>query len=268
MLRTLIVDLFGQAGLVIVPLAILYGVYHFGRRTADVPWLLAFAASVLSIAGLILMQVKLLSDDIAGNNLPDPTGVTYVIVLLFGTALLCNAKTFWKVNRELHSERKGQEGATRRNLRNCLHRRSTNSTSLEDAVAEIDAELDAREDVPRLIKKMLPTLGLIGTVIGLAIAMNELGGALSAAVGGKGDGSEALLLSMQGALSGMGGAFITTLFGAGFGMLLMVLITRTRLMLTHLVSEAKRRLDDEGRKTADQPKPPRPPKARFRPDMN
>lgn len=268
MLKTLLVDLFGQAGLFVIPVVVLYAVYHFGRRTSDIAWLLAFTGSLFAVGGLGLLQAKRLTDEAPGNDWPDPMGVSYVIAALFVAAVVLNAKTFWKINRELLAERAGNESATRRSLRIDWSREGGDGRVSNETLAEVDAEIDAREDLPRLIKKMLPTLGLIGTVIGLAIAMNELGGALSKAVGGKEGGTDDLMLSMEGALQGMGGAFITTLLGAGFGMLLMVLLTRTRVMLTRLLAEAKCRLDEERSKPASDHKPPRPSKGYYRPDLN
>jgi len=263
-----LINLIGQAGLLIIPLAALYGILRYGKRIADVTWLIAFVTSVLSLIAMLLLQLQGLVDPEASSMFQDPTGISYAIAILFSVALMLNAKTFWKVMRELRGERHGQEGATRRNLRNSLLRHAKNDQPDEAAIAEVDIELDAREDLPRLIKKMLPTLGLLGTVIGLAMAMQQLGQALADAMGGSGEGSDALLQSMQGALSGMGGAFTTTLFGAGFGMLLMVLLTRTRLMLTQLITEAKTQLDKQRNKSTEQPAPRRHQKGTFRPGMN
>ncbi|TWT67028.1 hypothetical protein Pla123a_44580 [Posidoniimonas polymericola] len=268
MLQKLIVDLFGQGGIFVVGLVLAYVIWQFGRRMADVPWLLAFAASVIAVGGCVIWQGHLLTDEIRGNELPDPFGVSYAILALFVSGLITNAKTFWRVSRELNAEQTGDASTTRRNLQIVLEQQGGSKQADGEVVELVDSQLDSREDLPRLIRKMLPTLGLVGTVIGLAIAMNELGGALSKAVGDQGGGVEDLMHSMQGALQGMGGAFVTTLLGATFGMLLMVLSTRTRLVMTRLIVEAKRQLDREGDQPRQQRKPPRPPRGYFRPEAN
>lgn len=267
MLKEMALDLVSHAGLLVFVAAALVWLWKL-RHLADFTWLAAFLVSVLALPAVVLMQLQGLLDPASRVLFSDSTGLSLGIACLFGIGVFLNAKTFWRVMRELRSEQNGDAGSTRGHLKQSLSRHAKSDTPLDDAIAEIDAELDARCDLPRLIKKMLPTLGLIGTVVGLALAMQQLGQALADAIGGEGEGSEALFASMQGALSGMGSAFSTTLFGAGFGMLLMVLLSRTRLMITRLIAEAKRGLDDELRKQAEQGKSPRPPKGYFRPELN
>lgn len=267
MFKEMIFDLVSHAGLLVFVLAGIWGLWKL-RYLADFTWLLAFLISVVSLPAMLLMQVQGLVESDSKPLFSDSTGLGFGIALLFGIGVTLNAKMFWRVMRELHGEQNGDAGVTRNYLKQSLVRHAKSDTPIEDAVAEVDAELDARCDLPRLIKKMLPTLGLIGTVVGLALAMQQLGQALADAIGGKGENSEALFGAMQGALSGMGSAFSTTLFGAGFGMLLMVLLSRTRLMVTRLIAEAKRGLDEETRKQAEPSKRTRPPKGYFRTDLN
>ncbi len=267
MLKELMLDLVSHAGVLVFLLAGLWWLWKL-RRLADFTWLAAFMISLIVLPGAVLMQLQGFLDPSSKPLFSDATGLGLGIAVLFGVGVSLNAKTFWQVMRELRGEQNGEAGVTRSHLKQCLDRHAKSDTPLEDAIAEADAEIDARCDLPRLIKRMLPTLGLIGTVIGLALAMQQLGQALADAIGGEGEGSEALFSSMQGALSGMGSASSTTLFGAGFGMLLMVLLSRTRLMITRLIAEAKRGLDEEVRKQAEARKSPRSSKGYFRPELN
>lgn len=263
MIKSLLMEFGGSLFVVAIPAAVCYGGYRVAGRMKDPAWILAFLASLAAIAGMIGWQATRLTDNLPGNDAIDPTGVSYAIFVLFAIALTLNARTVWRAHKEQQSERNDQEGSTRRRLREAIHRKGGGKEAIEEALDEVDAELDAFDETPRLIKKMLPTLGLLGTVIGLAMSMSALGEALSAAISDQGGGSDQLMAAMQKALSGMGGAFITTLLGAGLGMLLMVLTSRTRWLLNGLLVEAKRRLEDERLES-----PKRQPRRRIDPEMN
>jgi biopolymer transport protein ExbB/TolQ len=84
----------------------------------------------------------------------------------------------------------------------------------QDALIEIThARLVARNKVVELLASILITLGLIGTIIGLLLAVGGLG----QLIGGNSTDMDQLMEGMQTTIGGLGTAFYTTLFGAAFG---------------------------------------------------
>lgn len=94
----------------------------------------------------------------------------------------------------------------------------------QDKVLDIaHARLIARNRVVDLLASILITLGLIGTILGLLIAVGGLGGVLS----GDSESSDMgeLLASMKTTIDGLGTAFYTTLFGAAAGGVVLRILT-------------------------------------------
>jgi hypothetical protein len=233
-----------QGGLpLLLLIAALVGAYKFFRQLSDPAWLLAALLSMAVMIGGVAFQARRFADGIPGNDLIDVTYVTYLIGPLFALAVGINGSTVYRLSRERRDEARGVEGSVRRRLREL---RAVVGSKVA-AFDEVHGELHDREAIPLLIKQMLPTLGLIGTVAGLAIAMGKLGEALAAAVGGGQGGSDELLLAMQQAMAGMGGAFLTTLFGAGCGLLLLVLTNRAARLFGQVLMEADKKLGGDSR---------------------
>ncbi len=100
----------------------------------------------------------------------------------------------------------------------------SHSTISQDTVLEIaHARLRARNKVVDLLASILITLGLIGTILGLLIAVSGLNGVL----GGSGeDGKmDQVMASMKTTIEGLGTAFYTTLFGAAGGGVVLRILT-------------------------------------------
>jgi biopolymer transport protein ExbB/TolQ len=243
MLKTLLLNML-QGGIpLLLLIGALVGLFKFFRQLKDPAWLLAALLSVALLIGGIAFQASRFADDVSGNELLDVTYVSYLIAPLFALATGINALSVFRFSREQREEAKGIEGSVRRRLRE----RRVLLSDKEAALTQIHDELLDRESLPLLIKQTLPTLGLIGTVAGLSMAMGDLGDALSAAIGGGQGNSDDLLKAMQEAMKGMGGAFLTTLIGAGFGLLLLVLTNRTARLIGQVLIDADKKLEQEDR---------------------
>lgn len=97
---------------------------------------------------------------------------------------------------------------------------SHSDISQEKVLDVAHARLVARNRVVELLASILITLGLIGTILGLLIAVGGLGQVL------QGDaGSEGIKAGLQETISGMGTAFYTTLFGSAAGGVVLRILT-------------------------------------------
>jgi len=87
------------------------------------------------------------------------------------------------------------------------------SISQDNLISLLQTKLLARTRLTDFSSKVLVTLGLIGTIIGLIMSAGGLG----AVVESVGSDSDSLLAGMRKTIDGMGTAFYTTLFGAILG---------------------------------------------------
>ena len=94
----------------------------------------------------------------------------------------------------------------------------------QDTILEIaHARLVARNRVVELLASILITLGLIGTILGLLIAVGGLGGVLQS--DGQADDMSDLIAHMKTTVDGLGTAFYTTLVGAVAGGVVLRILT-------------------------------------------
>lgn len=112
------------------------------------------------------------------------------------------------------------------------------------SLGAIRSKLDGQEWFVRVASQLLLTLGLIGTVIGLANSLEGLSGAMTAVVsptissGTVVQGGTSLAGGFKQAVSGMATAFATTLFGAILGgVFLKLLFSCTQHLADELVDE-------------------------------
>ena len=169
----------------------------------------------------------------------DKTGISYVIIALFVLFYAVNVVNTLFFNRELKSLLRGADPQFRPELDAIerpdldviqyegAHLMETHIKNLSviygnlvDGKVDQDAslnnianQLDRREYFVQLGSNLMITLGLIGTVYGLIIAMTGLETVMTS-LGGSGT---AIIPGLREALQGMGTAFYTTLFGAILG---------------------------------------------------
>jgi biopolymer transport protein ExbB/TolQ len=100
---------------------------------------------------------------------------------------------------------------------------SHSSISQETVLEIAHARLRARNKVVDLLASILITLGLIGTILGLLIAVTGLSGV----IGGSGNAGQMdqVMTGMKTTIEGLGTAFYTTLFGAAFGGVVLRILT-------------------------------------------
>ena len=168
----------------------------------------------------------------------DATGLTLFIVLLFGLALAKSGYDVLYIDREFAlTQRQIRElwegskigvflqGAApsifRDHVENLFNIFRNDQEITQDNLIEIlHARLNSRTKVVDLSAGILTTLGLIGTIIGMVMAVDGIS-AVTEAVGGDGG----LLAKMSETLGGMGTAFYTTLMGAVLGGIFLRVLT-------------------------------------------
>ncbi len=161
----------------------------------------------------------------------DPTGLCVFILLVFLGAL-CKSffdvlyihrqirladtqiQTLWKTNNIARFLKATHASLFRSHIHNLHHIYKLDTQIDQDnLVVLLQSRLLARTKIVDLCSSILVTLGLVGTIIGLISSVAGLGIVMDN-VGTEGD---ALLGGMRETLSGMGVAFYTTLFGAILG---------------------------------------------------
>ncbi|MCC7063092.1 MAG: MotA/TolQ/ExbB proton channel family protein [Planctomycetes bacterium] len=98
---------------------------------------------------------------------------------------------------------------------------SHSSISQETVLEIAHSRLRARNKTVDLLASILITLGLIGTILGLLIAVGGLSGVI-----GSGDGQmDQVMVAMRTTIEGLGTAFYTTLYGAAAGGIVLRILT-------------------------------------------
>ena len=188
---------------------------------------------ILWIAVNIIMAIvfiggfKMLSD----NGFSDSTGISYVIIVIFG---LFYALNFYNTNYyrlELGKMKKlsfpqfdfvkddikiGDAGLFHDHVKNLLKIYQNNNNvnvSQETSLEIIGNKILRKEYIVQLGSNLMVTLGLIGTITGLIIAISGLENVMTSLE----ENGNNLVFGLKQALSGMGSAFYTTLFGAILG---------------------------------------------------
>ena len=156
------------------------------------------------------------------NNYQDKTNITSIIVILFIFALLINIiNTFYVVQQTKQiDKKKGLFLEHKNNLESAAQ--SQLVIDQEFSLSIIENRLLRRENWVQLFAGLLITLGMIGTVLGLTIAMGALSDSLDSiqkllGPENSGNGEQYSVPGLGEALSGMSSAFITTLAGSVLG---------------------------------------------------
>ena len=163
----------------------------------------------------------------------DSTGISYGIIIVFALFYLLNFKNTLFYHSELenlktlslseidfadnHDDLENvKDGLFKKHIINLLNTFRNNhdiSISQETSLEITRNGLLRKEHLVQLGSNLMVTLGLIGTISGLIVAISGLESVMTSL---ENDGNT-LLPGLQQALSGMGSAFYTTLFGAILG---------------------------------------------------
>lgn len=163
--------------------------------------------------------------------LTDKTGLCVTILILFLAALVKNIRDILYIDHQVHLT--NQQISHLVDLNDVTTFLSANDPSLfrehvkglyemcrrdsevnqDNLVVLLQSRLHARTRLTDVCSRLLVTLGLIGTIIGLIAAASGLGLVMDSVRADK----NKLLSGLQGAFGGMGTAFFTTLLGALFG---------------------------------------------------
>ncbi|MBX3365317.1 MAG: MotA/TolQ/ExbB proton channel family protein [Phycisphaeraceae bacterium] len=201
----------------------------FGGLSGRTAWLAWFAA-LLGVAG-VLAYVHL-SQGWA-------SGIVIVIVALFGATLVRSYLDITRLDREtrLASSQARLLRETNDVAEFLAHARPSvfrshiaslytiflaNPQIAQDNLIEVThARLMARNKTVELFASILITLGLIGTIIGLLASASGL----DAVLGASETDAEALVDGVRRTVAGLSTAFVTTLFGAIFGGVMLRILT-------------------------------------------
>ena len=165
------------------------------------------------------------------NGYRDNTGITWIILAVFIVALLINIINTWFIKQEFSrlNRNRGLFQTHRDNLR--VAAQSQLVIDQDFSLSIIENQLLRRESWVQLFAGLLVTLGMVGTVLGLTLAMGALSGSLeniqeSLMSDGSGEGLNSVA-GLGDALAGMSSAFITTLAGAVLGGLFLKLLSHS-----------------------------------------
>lgn len=203
-------------------------------------WLTWLGLTLATVLGSLRYWYVINHDAIATNDYADRTGITIIILVLFSIALILNIVNTLGINQEINhlSPNRGlfQE-----------HSRTLTLISKNQFIVNQDLSLELiqnrllrQENWVQLFAGLLITLGMVGTVLGLAIAMGSLSGSLDSIQSslqpgelGSGDTGQAgaSIAGLGQALGGMSSAFITTLTGAVLGGLFLKLLSHSTINL-------------------------------------
>ena len=168
---------------------------------------------------------------LASQEFSDKTGISYFIIILFALFYGLNVINTLYYNKEqnlldqsalpnynpelddIDFEGKGLFAFHVSNLSDIYRNLNDGEVNQDRALDIIANRLARREYFVQLGSNIMITVGLIGTITGLIIAMTGLESVMTALS----ESGENIIGGLQKALSGMGTAFYTTLFGAILG---------------------------------------------------
>jgi hypothetical protein len=194
-------------------------------------WLTWLAVTVCTVLGGLRFWYIANQDAIAQNDYRDKTGVTWIILIVFLVALVINMANTWLIAQEFtHLNR--TQGLFYEHVKNLkLAAQSQLVIDQDFSLSIIENRLLRRESWVQLFGGLLITLGMVGTVLGLTLAMGALSGSLDSIQSSLSpDGGVSNSDSVAGlgaALAGMSSAFITTLAGAVLGGLFLKLLSHS-----------------------------------------
>lgn len=211
-------------------------------RTQKAIWLTTF---IFSMCGIIFVLFN--SPEIV---LQDRTRISLVIIGLFVLFLIINISNTvsifseWKkINEAAPPEYdynnkeiifKG-EGLLKENILNVLETYEhllEGGVDQKPSVDHLRNRLYRKESIVNLGSGLMITLGLIGTIMGLILSMSGLEQVMNSI----GNADSGMVSGLQNALSGMGTAFYTTLFGALLGgIILKILSHATGNMMDEII---------------------------------
>ena len=193
------------------------------------------------INGLMLFTFFFGFKILSSQNFSDETGISYIIIILFGMFYALNIyNTFYfrteqknlldcdkpKFNYDIGGIIFSGNGLVAEHISNLedIYLNLFNGEVNQDLSLEIiGSRLDRREYFVQLGSNIMITLGLIGTITGLIISISGLESVMTSL----GEGGEGIIPGLKQALSGMGTAFYTTLFGAILGGFFLKLLHQT-----------------------------------------
>ena len=211
-------------------------------------WQLTFWFSVTVVAGIALqtMGLSFLPKNLAAYC--DDGPITRVMVLLFAVCLFINFGNNRILHREKRSARKGfapdpsrgelcltaegKLGDHAKRLYEIYGTRFEGELSQEVSLGILRNELTREQWFTVSCRQILLTLGLIGTVIGLADSLGGLSQSLESITSGSSGDNPNLSAGLNQAISGMGGAFGTTLWGAILGGVLLRTLSNCTTQIT------------------------------------
>ncbi|MGA1265236.1 MAG: hypothetical protein ACO331_15250 [Prochlorothrix sp.] len=147
-------------------------------------WLAWLGLTLATVLGGLRYWYVINHDAIATNDYADRTGITIIILILFGIALTLNIVNTLRVNQEINhlSPNHGLFQEHSRTL--ALVAKNQFIINQDLSLELIQNRLLRRENWVQLFAGLLITLGMVGTVLGLAIAMGSLSGSLESILSG------------------------------------------------------------------------------------
>jgi|TARA_B100001971_G_C18255968_1_gene582131 hypothetical protein len=165
------------------------------------------------------------------HSYTDKTGISYIIIILFSLFYVLNVRNTLYFKKEytiltrseipvydpelddIQFEGTGLFASHLKNLSDMYRNLNDGAVTQDRALDLLANRLGRREYFVQLGGNILITLGLIGTITGLIIAITGLEGVMTSLS----ESGKMILPGLKEALSGMGVAFYTTLFGAILG---------------------------------------------------
>jgi len=177
----------------------------------------------------------------------DSSNISYLILLFFGYGFLASLRVAFYLQNEdkvlkqmdvsntLSAANSSDAAGLLHSALGCIQR--GDQIDMKNLITSYSTKLKSKVDNVSVISGMLVTIGLLGTVVGLIIAVNGLGRVLMTA----GIDFEAMKSGLNETFSGMGSALYTTFFGALLGgVILKVLGAEMRKSAAQLVANTLR----------------------------
>ena len=197
-------------------------------------------------AGLITVLLILTWQFVLNGFVSDKSGISYVIMVLFGIGFFQSFRSAselnkeWDVLRRAKADKKipdsdGKEGLSDMFSRIADLRAEGKQVDVDNFMTLYYARHDSTARTVSTIGSLLVTMGLLGTIVGLIVAMQGLGGIIDNMSLSRMD----MLAGLRQTVQGMGIAFYTTFFGALLGgVILRILSSNLMNSLSELSAEA------------------------------
>lgn len=204
------------------------------------------ASWIVWAGGLLTVFLILTRQFIYTGVTTDKSGISLVIIVLFGIGFFQSYRAAMGLHREWQSFRRikadkklpavdGKDGLGDLFARVAELRTNGIKVDLDNFMSLYYARHDSHAQTVATFGALLITMGLLGTVVGLIVAIQGLGGMIENMSVSRVD----MLASLRLTIQGMGTAFYTTFFGALLGgIILRILSANLMNALTELAAEA------------------------------